>query len=135
LTADNPLVDGTFLDFCLSEFFSANPAVDYLDTGGTPRFPKGLSVEVMTAKALEDAWRDDHDPATREHVTLFIKAHPERFSLTRLRDTAENFDLWWTVDTEEDLQRARRLYDALQLQNGLPRHIELERRVRESGIL
>lgn len=134
LTADNPLVSGAFLDFCLGEFFAAAPPVDYLDTGGSPAFPLGLSVEVFHFRVLEEAWQKDRDPDSRHHVTPYIRHHPECFRVKRLANQVNDYDLRWTVDTEEDMVRVRRIYHALQLQDRALPYTEIVKRIRENGI-
>jgi spore coat polysaccharide biosynthesis protein SpsF len=135
LTADNPMVDGAFVDCCLGQFASADPPVDYLDTGGSPPFPVGLSVEVFRFRALEEAWREDRDPASREHVTPYIRCHPQGFRSKRVANRANDSDLRWTIDTEEDLVRVRRIYDALQLRDRPLLHTEIVTQIRESDLL
>jgi spore coat polysaccharide biosynthesis protein SpsF len=115
LTADNPLIEGDFIDWCIGQFLEAAPSLDYLDTGTSRSFPYGLSVEVFSFAALTAAWQEASDQAQREHVTLFIREHPERFHLTHLGGEEENSDLRWTVDTVEDMMAVRRLYDELGL--------------------
>lgn len=111
LTADCPFLDGAFLDWCLERFAASRP--DYLDTNLSRTFPLGLSVEVFSFAALEAAWKEDSDPARREHVTPFIKQHPERFRLEHLR-SAENYSsMRCTVDTPEDMALAREIYRRL----------------------
>jgi spore coat polysaccharide biosynthesis protein SpsF len=75
-------------------------------------YPKGLDVEAFTRAALEDASRSDDRPDWREHVTPYIRRHPERFKHTVIRDTEDHSDLRWTVDTPADLALMRRLITA-----------------------
>ena len=42
-----------------------------------------MQVEVVSADALERAWREDRSAAWREHATPYIYGHPELFRLTR----------------------------------------------------
>jgi spore coat polysaccharide biosynthesis protein SpsF len=134
LTADNPMVGGAFVDFCIDEFFATAPLVDYLDTGGSPAFPLGLSVEVFPFRVLEEAWRKDRDPDSREHVTPYIRHHPECFRVKRLANQVNDSAIRWTVDTQEDMVRMRRIYQALQLGNRALPYSEILKRIREQGI-
>jgi len=133
LTADNPMVGGAFLDLCLDEFLAATPPADYLDTGGSPAFPLGLSVEVFHFRVLEEAWRKDRDPDSRQHVTPYIRHHPECFRVKRLTNQVDDYDLRWTVDTAEDMVRVRRIYHALQLRDRPLPYSEIIKRIRENG--
>ena len=110
LTADNPLIDHSFLDWALGEFLTATPRCDYLNTS-TAGFPLGLSVEVFSISALEIAWKETVDAAWREHVTPYLRQHPDQFKLKYLSCPQDYSHLRWTVDTPEDLKFIRAVYD------------------------
>jgi spore coat polysaccharide biosynthesis protein SpsF len=74
-------------------------------------WPRGLDVEAVRMDALERAWREDADPATREHVTLYIKRHPERFRLVGVNNDEDLSEMRWTVDTPDDYAFATRVYE------------------------
>jgi spore coat polysaccharide biosynthesis protein SpsF len=110
LTADCPLMDPTVLTELVGRF--AAERADYASTSYPRRtFPLGISAEVMTRAALERAWRDDDDPAWREHVTPFIYRHPERFRLSGFGCEADYTHHRWTLDTPEDAQVIRAIFD------------------------
>jgi spore coat polysaccharide biosynthesis protein SpsF (cytidylyltransferase family) len=108
LTGDNPFVDARFVDAVVGEFTRGE--CDYL--APAPRsFPIGLSAEVFTFAALTAAWAEDGDPRTREHVTPFIYGHPNRFHVRRMEASRNDSALRLTVDTAEDLDLARRVFN------------------------
>lgn len=109
LTADNPFVDGEFVDAAVEAFLDSG--ADFTDTSLSRTYPLGLAAEVFTMSALESAWREDTDPATREHVTVFIAARPERFRQLRIAHETDLSRMRWTVDTLEDLTFVRRVFD------------------------
>jgi spore coat polysaccharide biosynthesis protein SpsF len=110
LTADCPLMDPTVLTALVERF--VEDRADYASTSYPRRtFPLGISAEVMTRAALEWAWRDDDDPAWREHVTPFIYRHPERFRLSGFGCEADYTQYRWTLDTPEDAQVIRAIFD------------------------
>lgn len=113
LTADNPLVTAAFIDECVGEFLQAEPPLDYLDTMTSGTYPYGLSVEVVRRSALRQAWTEAADPSEREHVTSFLRRHPERFRSLARRNDRNDSDLRWTVDTFEDLNRLTALAASL----------------------
>ncbi len=111
ITSDCPLIEPQIVDWVVDEFLARQPAVDYAANTLPPRtFPRGLDLEVMRFDVLERAWREDHDPATREHVTPYIYRHPERFALHGVVNQVDYSALRWTVDTPEDLELVRRIY-------------------------
>lgn len=110
LTGDNPLVDGFFLDEVIERYLDEEPALDYADTTISKTYPYGLSAEVMTFHALETTWREAVTAFDREHVTPFIRNHPERFRIRNLVCGDQLGHLRVTVDLPSDLQRMRLLF-------------------------
>ena len=49
----------------------------------------------------------------REHVTLFIYRHPERFGIAALDQDRDEGEVRWTVDTPDDYAFASAVYDGL----------------------
>ena len=112
LTADCPLLDSRAIDTAIQGFLGVEAQLDYLSNElPTPTFPRGAAdVEVFKFAALEAAWREDRDPASREHVTPFIYRHPDRFRLGGFSADQPCPHLRWTVDTEADLTLVRRVF-------------------------
>jgi spore coat polysaccharide biosynthesis protein SpsF len=117
ITADCPLLDPDVSGRVVRRF--ADGDVDYVSNcpDGALSFPDGLDTEVFGMAALERAWREATRPSDREHVTTFIRRHPERFRLAAIVDGVDRSGLRWTVDDERDLALVRELYDRL-----LPAH-------------
>lgn len=112
ITSDCPLVDPDLIDEVVAALDTAS--ADYASNTLEPRtLPRGLDVEAMTMAALEEAGREDRDPASREHATPFLYRHPERFRLTRVSSPIDLSAHRWTVDTPEDYALVDRIYDAL----------------------
>jgi len=112
ITSDCPLIDPEVIDRVIGAFKASD--VDYASNVIPPRsYPRGLDVEVIARTALERAGREDHDPAWREHVTPYLYRHPERFRLVRVAADDDHSDQRWSVDTPEDYELLRRIYDAL----------------------
>jgi spore coat polysaccharide biosynthesis protein SpsF len=112
ITSDCPLIDPGLIDDVAGAL--DREAGDYASNTLEPRtYPRGLDVEVVTRDALEAADRDDHDPASREHATPFIRRDPKRFRLVRVAGSRDESAHRWTVDTPEDYELVRRLYEAL----------------------
>lgn len=112
ITSDCPLIDPGVIDLTVDAFLGGE--CDYASNSLEPRtFPRGLDVEVVDRDALERAWREDTDPAWREHATPYIYRHPERFRLLAVRSEDPHPEQRWSVDTREDYELVRRVYEDL----------------------
>jgi len=111
ITSDCPLMDPVLVDRVIAAYHEGG--CDYVSNMLPPTWPYGMAVEVFSAFALKQAHRESTQEAEREHVTPFIYWRPERF---RLRNVGSPVDLShhrWTVDTPEDYELVRRVFDAL----------------------
>ena len=117
ITSDCPLIDPALIDQVIEVYEEGDS--DYVSNMLPPTWPYGMAVEVFSAAALAQAHAEASQSAEREHVTPFIYWHPERY---RLRNLASPVDLShhrWTVDTPEDYELVRRLFETL-----IPAHPE-----------
>jgi spore coat polysaccharide biosynthesis protein SpsF (cytidylyltransferase family) len=111
VTADCPLLDPRVSSDVVNRFRIGD--VDYVSNIHPPTYPDGYDTEIMSAAALDAAWREAADPYEREHVTPFIWRRPDRFRLANVA-AAENRSSWrLTLDTESDLAALRRLWARL----------------------
>ncbi len=99
ITADCPLIDPFIVDKVIELF---DGEYDYVNNTMEPTFPDGLDVEVFTFACLRDAWENAELPSEREHVTPYIKKHPEKYSLGVYKNGIDYSDLRWTIDEESD---------------------------------
>lgn len=110
ITSDCPLIEPEIIDLVVREFLR-DGSLDYASNTLPPRtFPRGLDVEVMSFEALERAWKEDKNPAWREHVTPYIYRNPEKFVLKTITNNRDVSYMRWTVDTPEDLAFIRLIY-------------------------
>jgi len=117
ITSDCPLIDPALVDRVIAVYEEGDS--DYASNMLPPTWPYGMAVEVFSAAALQQAHAEATQAAEREHVTPFLYWHPERY---RLRNVASPVDLShhrWTVDTPEDYELVRRLFETL-----VPKHPE-----------
>lgn len=111
MTADCPLTDWTLVDRVIETQVSG---FDYASNTPPQRsFPHGLDVEAMRAEALAEAWREAADPYEREHVTPFLYRQPGRYRLGWVVSDDPAPELRWTVDTPQDLEFVRYVYETL----------------------
>jgi len=79
LTADNPAIDPAFIDAAVAHHLATG--ADYTYTNG---LPLGTNIEVISAQALRHASQAATQPDEREHVTPYLRRHPELFRLETL---------------------------------------------------
>ncbi len=111
ITSDCPLIDPGLIDQVVRAY-QASPHVDYASNILQPRtFPRGLDTEAFGFDVLERLWHEDTNPATREHVTMFIHKNLPAFHTRGITHVKDFSRLRWTVDTEEDLVLIRKIYE------------------------
>jgi len=111
VTSDCPLLDPALLDQVVGAY--RRDGCDYLGNMQPPTWPQGMAVEVMGAGVLFEAHQEARDPAEREHVTPFLYWRPGRYRLGNLASPEDLSHHRWTVDTAEDYEVVRRLFNAL----------------------
>jgi spore coat polysaccharide biosynthesis protein SpsF len=108
LTADCPLLDPAVVDSVITRFEVGD--VDYAANINPPTFPDGLDTEVFFREALVRAAREARLRSEREHVTLYLRNHPEMFRIANVRHEPNLSAMRWTVDEPEDLEFMRAVY-------------------------
>lgn len=112
VTADCPLLDPDLIDQVVELLLRGQPAMAYASNVIEPRhFPRGLDVEAFKFSALEEAWKETSDPSDREHVTPFLRNHPDKFPQSALHARQNNASHRWTLDTPEDQKLLTRILD------------------------
>ena len=112
ITSDCPLIEPTVIDQVIQAFLQRQPEIDYVSNTLPERtFPRGLDTEVIRFEALELAWRVDTNPVWRVHVTPYIYHNPGLFHLYSVVNDEDYSHMRWTVDTFEDLEFVRRIYE------------------------
>lgn len=107
ITADCPLFDWRYLDIALDMMDGNTDFIWQADED----FPDGLDLEIMTYKTLEKAWKGAKLSSEREHVTQYMRKHPELFKIKNYRCPIENIgNKRWTLDEEEDFILIEKIY-------------------------
>jgi len=111
ITSDCPLIDPQVMDYVISAYLSAAPSVDYTCNFLNRTYPRGLDTEIFSREALIRCHQQADTPQAREHVTYHIYQHPEQFSLLSATNPVDYSDHRWTVDTPEDMEFVRTVYN------------------------
>ena len=105
-------MDPEIIDRVVNHFQDAKGAIDYCSTPSN--YPEGLDTEIFNFSALEEAVREAKLPSEREHVTLYIKNHPERFTSESWREgESDNSAMHWSVDTQADFDFVTKIFEQL----------------------
>jgi spore coat polysaccharide biosynthesis protein SpsF len=132
LTADCPLIDPGVVDKVTEMLVHGAERFDYGSNVVSRTYPQGLDTEALFTDTLERIHRLATSTEAREHVTWYAYVEqPELFLIGSVTDDADNSDLRWTVDTPDDLERVRRLYEALDLGDSLLDYRSIVTYVRE----
>ncbi len=114
VTSDCPLIDATVLDSVVRQFEARK--ADYASNTLKRTFPRGLDVEVFSWEALKWAYHNASSVSDREHVTPAIRGN-EHFSKESVEVDHDRSAERWTVDTDDDFELIRRVYEALYAKN------------------
>lgn len=128
ITADCPVIDPELIDNVVNALLKDE--YDFVCNRLPPpwhrTYPIGLDVEACTFKVLEQAWKKAEEPQHREHVMPYFYEgveltiinrqlqsgiSPRRYHIALLHHTADFGDYRWTVDTPEDLEFIRQVYN------------------------
>ncbi len=109
LTADCPLIDPSIIREVIRLF--ENTGVDYASNVNPPTFPDGLDIEIFRFSALLKAWQEAGLKSEREHVTPYIRNHPEIFSQANYAGDRDFSSQRWTVDEQRDFDLIANIID------------------------
>lgn len=111
LTGDCPLADPYLIDEIIK--FCRDGGYDFVSNAIERTFPVGLDAAVLRYSVLEQTWQEATLPAEREHVTQYIRHHPERFKIGTYTNSTNRSHLRWTVDEPADFSFVNAIYERL----------------------
>ena len=128
ITADCPIIDPNLIDDVVNTL--REDEYDFVCNRLPPpyhrTYPIGLDVEACTFKVLEKAWKEAKEPQHREHAMPYLYegvelttvnrqlktgTSPRGFNIALLHHPTDFGDYRWTVDTPEDLEFIRQVYN------------------------
>jgi spore coat polysaccharide biosynthesis protein SpsF len=108
ITGDCPLIDPSVVGKVVDRYLVGG--YDYVSNTCPPTFPDGLDVEALSFDALERSWRKARWSSEREHVTAYVRSHPELFRTANVEHDEDLSAMRWTVDCPRDLEFVRLVY-------------------------
>jgi|APSaa5957512535_1039671.scaffolds.fasta_scaffold83001_2 spore coat polysaccharide biosynthesis protein SpsF len=111
VTADCPLIDP---DICACVLKAReNTHTDYASNNSPPSFPHGLDCEVFSIDWLLRAAKEARKPSEREHVTPYIRNHPDAKQANFTCEKSNVAHHRWTLDTAADWDFFKSLFSLL----------------------
>jgi len=113
ITADCPLIEPSVVDEVIDVYHTTS--CDYASNVVQRTFPRGTDTEVIFAETLYEAENEATSPEDREHVTPYIRRHDNRYHIASVsaQEHLNRPGYRLCVDTEEDLELVRIIYDRL----------------------
>lgn len=118
ITCDCPVIDPEVCNKVLE--LRANTNADYAANVTPPDWPHGLDCEAFTTNVLERAAAQAQKPDEREHVTIWIRQHPDIHREDLAGPGGAAARQRWTLDYPEDLMFFRELFRYLPSPPAMP---------------
>jgi spore coat polysaccharide biosynthesis protein SpsF len=104
ITGDCPIIDPEIIDQCI-QLYKYNNA-SYVGNAHVRSYPDGMDVQVFSLNDLEKSGNLTNDKLDREHVSLYMRNHPELFPHLHLVAPTSVFwpELGLTLDEKQDFE-------------------------------
>jgi spore coat polysaccharide biosynthesis protein SpsF len=116
ITSDCPLIDPFVMDDIINRYLSYNHEI--VTNAGSDlsqrTFPRGLDIEVFSFDVLENAFNNAKEAYQREHVTPYIYENSKKIFF--YKNDIDYSKYRWTLDTDEDFELIKIIYDRLYLE-------------------
>lgn len=116
IPSDCPLIDKSVIDKVLNYYMENLNYFDYVSNLHPPTYPDGNDVEIMSFKALSDAWENANRELEREHTTPYFWENPDKFRIGNvIWETGLDYSMShrFTIDYEKDYNFIKQVYDEL----------------------
>lgn len=111
VTSDCPVIDPDVIDLIIENHLRLNS--DYTSNTIVDSYPDGLDTEIFSFLVLERSWKEANLISEREHVTPYMKKHPDLFSIKSIVSDINYADKRWTLDTESDYEFLKLIFKKL----------------------
>jgi len=112
ITGDCPLIDPSMVDQAVARFKQLN--CDYLTNDSREQLAcSGFDVEIFTLDTLRRVNKYCEDKEREHVVAAHIFNNYQRFDANHLMNASWTYTQKLSVDTEQDLEKVRRIYKAL----------------------
>lgn len=117
VTGDCPLLDPWLIDKCIDIFLKSD--YDYLSNFIEQSYPPGIDVQIFKFSVLDEVNRLANADKFREHVTLYILKHTEKYKLYNVKAPHHFYFPDWHLELDEpkDYELIKRIYENLYTKN------------------
>ncbi|MCA1055304.1 glycosyltransferase family protein [Rossellomorea aquimaris] len=120
ITSDCPLIDPEVVDEVVQHYLENYPSYDLVSNTIKRTFPRGLDASIFSMDVLEEMNNKAVSAAEREHVTKYIYNNISEYQISNVINEHEgNKNHRWTVDTTEDFELIKNIYDSLYIEGEL----------------
>lgn len=116
IPSDCPLIDSRIIDKVIKFYLNNKNEFDYVSNLHPATYPDGNDVEIMSFKALSDAWENAKRELEREHTTPYLWENPDKFKIANvIWETGLDYSMShrFTIDYEKDYNFIKQVYDEL----------------------
>ncbi len=116
IPSDCPLIDAKVIDEVLRFYLDNFDKYDFVSNLHPATYPDGNDVEVMSMKALEDAWLNAYKDFEREHTTPYFWENSNKFRIGNVEwESGLDYSMSYrfTIDYEKDYIFIKQVYDEL----------------------
>jgi spore coat polysaccharide biosynthesis protein SpsF len=112
ITGDCPLIDPEIVEQAI-RLHLANDGVDYTSNAEIRSYPDGMDTQVFTVDLLGETAAITDDPDDHEHVSLYIRRHPEKYRQLHLVAPPELHwpELGLTLDEPDDYLLMKNIFE------------------------
>lgn len=111
ITADCPLIDPDLLAQMVAQFRDGD--ADLVSNCVRRTYPRGLDAELFSRAALDLMLAEAKSVPHREHVTMFLYDHADRFRIESVEQAEDLSAYRLTLDTQEDFDLLSRIFGAV----------------------
>lgn len=111
ITADDPFKDPVMIDYAITKFLELD--LNFLYNNSPPTYPEGVDIEIFDYNSLKIAFKNAITLFEKEHVTQFFFKNLSKIRHLNIFSDENNSNLRWTIDTTEDLQMTKVVYERL----------------------
>ncbi len=116
IPSDCPLIDPKVIERVIDFYLVNKDDYDFVSNLHPATYPDGNDVEIMTWKALSEAFEKAEKTLEREHTTPYIWERPAQFRLGNVAwETEKDFSMShrFTIDYQADYDFIARVFDEL----------------------